>query len=499
MPFDPTAIQLARTPQKVVAKVKTGQQGPLTPKRQRAISTRGGLPGFPLTPQATYETFEEMSKNPTLFLAKTIVTAPVRRNNWTWCKSKKCPAQWYNLAKDNLDPLRMSTVRDGLRALEMEMAAFELVWTRKNNATWLQRLKPLAEYPQTTILTDGGGNVIGLENKSKGINGKEGKEVKLDNDSCFIYRHEPTVLRPYGFSRYENCLKDWARSEHIGEKLAQYLGKISGIIVQCHYPDGTGLDANGAPRPNFWLAEDLLEQVAVGRSVAIPNKFASFLGGDDGMGPTQASMEKALAAAGKSDWVLSAFDPGGTDYSKGFLDTLAYYDKRMFRGWGRGERSGIEAESGGMGTSDAGTHTDTGLLDAELIDQDFAAAFSKGVIDKLLVQNFGDNAAGAVWVEPTPLVDTTVQTASALLTAAMASPFTAPLVAKIIDWGQIGENAGVPLVKDVAGAIASVQNATQNAAADPAAAGEVQDLMRQMRAEIQKLSRGLAVSGNGRH
>jgi len=494
MPFVGQNTFLARD----TGAAKTGQQGPLTPRRQRAISSRSNLPGFPLIPPATYETFEEMSKAPTLFLAKTIVTAPVRRNNWTWCQSKKCPQKWADLCKDNLDPLRMAAVRDGLRALEFEMAAFELVWTRKNGLTWLQRLKPLAEYPHTKILTDDGGNVIGLDNKSKGSEGKEGKEVKLSNDNCFIYRNEPTVLRPYGYSRYENCLPDWSRSKHLGEKLAQYLGKIAGIIVQCHYPDGTGKDASGADRPNFWLAEELLENVAVGRSVAIPNKFASFLAGDDGMGPTPASMERALAAAGKSDWVLSAFDPGGTDYSKGFLDTLAYYDKLMFRGWGRGERSGLEADKGGIGTSDAGTHTDTGLLDAELIDQDFCAAFSKGVIDKLLTQNFGDNAAGAVWVEPSPLVDTTVQTASALLTTAMASPLIAPLVSKIIDWGQVGENADVPLVNDVAGAIASVQNAAQNAAADPNASAEVQSMMRKMNDEIKLMRREWA-SGNGRH
>lgn len=497
MPFIGQNTFLARDTS--APKAQTGQQGPSRPRRRDGIiSARSELPGFPLVPPATYETFEMMSQNPTLYLAKVNVTSAVRRNTWTWCQKKATPKQWFNLAKDNLDPLRMSAVRDGLRALEFEMSAFEIVWMRKAGATQVQRLKPLADFPATTLTVDGGGNVIGLENKSKAHDGQPSKTVKLKSRDCFIYRNEPTVLRPYGYSRYENCLKDWSRSESIGERLAQYLGKIAGIVLQCHYPDGTGLDANGAPRPNYWLAEDLLQQVSAGRSVAVPNKFASFLGGDENGMITPAILEKALASAGKSDWVLSAFDPGGTDHSKGFLDTLAYYDKRMFRGWGRGERSGLEATAGGIGTSDSGTHTDTGMLDSELIDQDFAAAFSTGVIDKLLVQNYGDNAAGAVWVEPAPLNDNTVEAANTLLTASLASPIIAPVLMKIVDWAQVGEDASVPMVKNVQAALTAAMNAAANAAADPNASAEIGEMMRQMNKEIMRMSRGMAGS-NGRH
>jgi hypothetical protein len=476
--------QLAKPP-----KAQTGQQGPTTPKRRGGTiaTARSELPGFPLTPPATYDTFEEMSKNPTLFLAKTITTAPVRRNNWVWKSKDGTPAKVVDLLKDNLDPLRMAIVRDGLRALEFEAAFFEIIYKRQDGATVVDRFKPLAEYPSTQILTDGGGNVTGLLNKSKTVDGKEGKEVKLNNNECFIYRNEPTVRRPYGFSRYENCLKDYGRSEHIGEKLAQYISKIAGIVVQCHYPDGTGLDANGAARPNFWLAQDVLDAVSAGRSVAFVNKFASFLSGDEKGMITPVAMEKALASAGKSDWVLSAFDPGGTDYTAGFLNTLAYYDKRMFRGWGRGERSGLEADSGGIGTSDAGTHTDTGMLDSELIDQDFCAAFSIGVIDKVAVQNFGPKAAGAVWVEPAPLVDTTVDAAVKLIDIALASPILAPIVSKIVDWEKVGQTASVPLVDDAAGALANAMNAADAAQQNPDAMGQIQNYKRQMDKEILTL------------
>lgn len=478
MPFVGNNLFLARDSGD--PKAKTGQQGPSKPQRNRVMSGRSDLPGFPLNPAATYETFDEMDHDNTIFLVKNIVTAPVRRNTWNWQKKKGTNQKWLDFCKETLDPLRMAAVRDGLRALSFESSFFELIAGRVEGKTTVVRMKQLADYPQTTIWADDGGNILGLENKGANHDGIEGKKVKLKNRDCFIYRNEPTVRRPYGQSRNENVIKDWARSEHIGENLAQYLGKVAGIVIQCHYPDGTGLDANGAPRPNFWLAEDLLREVGAGRSVAIPNKFASFLGGDENGMITPAILEKALASAGKSDWVLSAFDPGGTDFTKGFLDALAYYDKRIFRGWGRGERSGLEATAGGMGTSDAGTHTDTGMLDSELIDQDFAAAFSKGVIDKVLMENWGPQAAGQVWVEPAPLVDTTVDVAQKLLNVAMGSPVLAEVVGSMLDWDKIAEDASVPLATHLNTAFAKAMAATKAAAANPKTSGAVKDQVQQM-------------------
>jgi hypothetical protein len=474
----------------VVAKPKTGPQSAgVRPTPNGGIAYGSGqMSGFPLVPPGNYNTYELMSSNPTLVLVRSIVGAPIRRNTWTWLKKKETPQQWLNFCHDTCNRLRTQYVRDALRSLEYEMAAFEIIWARANGMTVIDRLKVLADYPRTKILTDDGGNITGLENKGYNRNWNDSTPTVLKPPNFVLYRNDPTVKFFYGQSRYEGCRVDWSNSTAVSDKLAKYLGKIAGIVLQCHYPDGNGLDASGASRPNFWLAEDLLYNVGEGRSVALPNKFASFLSGDSNL-VTSANLEKALASAGKSDWVLSAFDPGGTDYSNGFLATLAYYDKRMFRGFGRAERTGLEATSGGIGQSDAGTHSDTGLLDSELIDDDLAIEFSQQAIDAVLVQNYGPNAKGAVWVEPAPLNDTTVQTATALLTAAMTSPVLVNLVAPLLDWNKMIEDASMPLATSVMQAVSKAILAAAAAAKMPQAQAGVQDQMDEMR----------RMTSNGRH
>src|ERR1019366_10568860 len=130
----------------------------------------------------------------------------------------------------------------------------------------------------------------------------------------------------------------------------------------------------------------------MGKSVRFPNRFASI---DD---PTTAA-----DLAGKSQWVLSQFDPGGTDYSPGLVATLGYYDKLLFRGWLRPERVGLEASHGTR--ADAETHSESSVLDSEIVDRDFAGQFNRGVVDDVLTLNFGPQARGAVWVEPSPISD----------------------------------------------------------------------------------------------
>lgn len=471
----------------VAARPKTGAQGPATrvvPNGGIAYG-RGQMPGFPLVPPGNYDTYELMSHNPTLTLVRSIVGAPIRRNSWTWMKKKETPKQWLDFCRDSLDKLRTQYIRDALRSLEFETTFFETIWARQNGQTVIDRFKLLADYPHTKILTDDGGNITGILNKAYARDGTQSKIATLNLNNCLVYRNDPTPKYGYGQSRYEGCRKDWSCAEAVSEKLAQYLGKIAGIVLQCHYPDGTGLDASGAARPNFWLAEDLLENVAAGRSVAMPNKFASFLSGDNGM-LTPANIEKALAAAGKSDWVLSAFDPGGADYTNGFLATLAYYDKRMFRGFGRAERTGLEATAGGIGQSDAGTHTDSGLLDSELIDQDVAIEFSKQAVDRQLVQNFGPAAAGAVWVEPAPLNDTTVQSASALLMAAIGNPILVSIIGPLINWDKVIEDSSMPLATAAMQAVTTGMLAAAKAAANPAAQQGVGEQMDEMRRALSK-------------
>jgi hypothetical protein len=79
----------------------------------------------------------------------------------------------------------------------------------------------------------------------------------------------------------------------------------------------------------------VLDAVSAGKSVMFPNGFAD-----------TSDIRMAYDLAGKSQWNLSSFDPGGADHAPGMKAILEYYDALLFRGWLRSERVGLQSQHG---------------------------------------------------------------------------------------------------------------------------------------------------------
>jgi hypothetical protein len=394
--------------------------------------TRSGLPGFSagglaaFLPAAsgTYETYRRISAHPTAALVWSIVTAPIVANSWRWKKTREnAPDEWLNFAQQTIEPLRQSLVRDSLRALEFGWAGFEKVWHVRRGRRVLTKLKPLL-WDCTEILVDEHGNPAGLINRPPGQ-----APTILTQGKYFLYTCDAEAGNPYGRSRHENIRQVWAECEQIRQRLAQYLRKVSGIVVQLHYPEGTSRDSAGAERPNQWLGQQVLDAVSAGKSVMFPNGFAA---GED--------LRGAFDLAGKSSWQLSAFESSGADHAPGMKEVLEYYDALIFRGWMRPERTGLESRHGSR--ADAKQHTDTATLDSELIDRDLAEAINRDVVDEVLAFNFGPSARGAVAIEPAPIETDWVDALRVILGKLIASK-DADAGAKI-DVGALLDQLAVP-------------------------------------------------------
>jgi hypothetical protein len=384
-----------------------------------------GVPGFAPPEAGTFSVYRRISSHPTVALVMRMVTAPIVANDWGWMKKPDVPEAWLTFARDMLQPMRSKVLTDGLRALMFGFSPFEKVWTTENGRVVLSRLKPML--PEITqVLTDSQGNFKGLRNTPP-----QGKPRDIPADKAFIYSYDAECGNYYGRSRHENIRVYWCQAMQIAERMAQYQKKISGVTVQLHYPEGTSRDASGAERSNDWIAQQILEAVSMGKSVRFPNLFASI-------------EDPATAAdlAGKSQWVLSQFDPGGTDYSPGLLNSLAYYDKQLFRGWLRPERVGLDTQHGSR--ADSEQHSQSSIVDSELIDQDFASAFNSQVVDQVLTLNFGPEAKGAVWVEPSPISDAQTETNKAVLTAMLGNSQIGPGIAGRIDTAALLDDLDVP-------------------------------------------------------
>jgi len=389
-------------------------------------SSAAGLAGFFTAAPGTYQTYRQISAHPTNALVRGIVAAPIVANSWRW---KKCrpdvPEEWVDFAQEVFGPLRQALVRDALRALEFGWAGFEKIWEIQNGRRILARLKPLL-WDCTDILLDEHGNPAGLLNRPPGS-----APVVLTTGKYFLYSYDGEAANPYGRSRHENVRQAWSESEQIRQRLAQYMKKVSGIVVQLHYPEGTSRDTAGAERPNQWLGQQVLDSVSAGRSVMFPNGFAS-----------TSDPRMAYELAGKSPWQLSTLEAQGADHAPGMKLVLEYYDALIFRGWLRPERTGLESRYGSK--ADAQTHTDTATLDSELIDRDIADAVTRDVVDELLVLNFGRRARGAVAIEPAPIETDSLGVLRGVLDALIAKDGAE--AAGKIDVGGLLDQLSVPRV-----------------------------------------------------
>lgn len=405
--------------------------------------SHSGFPGVAsvslggLAPPAAgnYATYRRMNAHPTIALARSIVLSPVYRNGWDWKLRPDAPRQWLDFAQSVIAPLRPRLVRDALRALDYGWFGGEIVWEERGGRLCIARVKPLLP-DVTTILADDGGTFAGLENRA---GNSPPITLHAAESKAFLFTYDGEADDLYGRSRHENVRhQSWGPSLQVGEKLGQYLKKVAGLVIQLHYPQGTSRDAAGAERSNDFLAQQILDAVSQGRSVRLPNLFASVVA--DGSDPR--ALESAAGLAGKSQWVLSAFEAGAADHAGGLLSTLEYLDKLMFRGWLRPERAGLESSHGAR--ADAQVHTDTGMLDSELIDLDLAYAVNQQLVNPLLAVNFGPAALNAVTIEPNPLADDSAQTNRAVIAAMLANPQLGPQVAAKIDVNALLADLAVP-------------------------------------------------------
>ena len=432
-------------------KPQTGQiTGPqfAPPSASPFGSCPANIPGFGAMQSGTYDIYRKISGHPTVAEVMAIVKAPIMVNTWTWHKRPDAPEFWRTFIEQNIDPLRTAVLKDALRALEFGCWKFEKVYAEQSGQLVLCKLKSLAVDPQfTRICVDPStGDFLGLEQT-----GGDGNPIWLPTNKCFLYTYDGEPGQYHGRSRHENIRKDYFRYEEVAQRLAQYLRKVAGIIVQLHYSDGTSKTASGADFPNDWIAQQILDAVSEGRSIRFQNLFSTIASSGD-LRP--ADMEIAAHLAGESQWKLSAIDVGsGADHAHGLLDALAYYDKLLFRGWQRSERVGLEAQTSAS-RADSRTHSDTGLIDSQLIEADFVQTFCRQVVDDLLVLNFGQNARGAVWPEPNTIAGDMTNQAQALVAEGLRNPAVFQALAAKIDWDALLSSAGVPAEKTRRGAVA---------------------------------------------
>lgn len=360
--------------------------------------------GRPVILPGTYATYRAMIRQPTIALGLAAANAPVKAAAWSWQSkeppeladgeepdpgAKYAPDGALDYLRDLIDPAQPFIVRECLRSRVFGFQAFEKVFREGGE---FQKLKPLL--PELTVIrySEATGAFAGLRNLAgkRTDGGRPGTVLSLE--SCFLFTHDKEGDDHYGMPLLENSREAFSYWLASVDNKFRAQRKISGVIVQLHYPPGKSL-VNGVLKDNSEIAQEVLQNVGKTNSVAMPNNWAA---------EDRGAM--ADTNGGKPQWILSTVDAGeGGSGLDAISNDAKYWDVMMLRGLLVPERAVTEGQFGTKAEAEA--HGDILLTVGQELADDIARAVNWHLIDHLLALRYGEDARGTVWVEPTPLTD----------------------------------------------------------------------------------------------
>lgn len=369
---------MAKVQTKEPRKPKTGEQT----KRQIPVSNVAGMvstmTGFGQAPRGSYKTYRQMRANPTVALARAVAFAPIRTASWSIVADDDVPDDYVEFIEKQVKSFWPSFIKSVLFSLDYGWMPFEKVWAVVENRLVYEKIKPLLVDKTIPMVDKDTGRDAGLRQL----------DVNLPPENCFTYTYDKEFDNIFGRPRHENIRTSaWNQWQEISENRGKYAKKTSGIIPMVEYPEGTGRDAAGIEKPNFELAKNVLENLGRGNGVAMPNTMAAFAG-DLARSGIDISKLKA--------WHIS-FLEGKGNHARGYSDTLRHLESLLMRGWLVPERTATEGQFGTKAESE--TQSEIALIIADLDFLDIIAETNIGLINPLVIYNFGSRYKDKIRLE----------------------------------------------------------------------------------------------------
>lgn len=390
------------------------------------------FPGWLNPYYGSYEVYRWMLQHPTIRHARSEVTSRIIASTWGYEADDGVPEEAVKFIEECFDNIRRRLVEDVLRALDFGHACFEPVWKIEDGKYCPDYFKPLS-VDYTTIVADDGGRFTGFDTSLKPGTKKDGPDLRADRLKAWLYTYDGESGNLYGRSRLENIRATaWTGWLQCAQQLMSIGVKLGGRQAYAMVPSGSYvIDATGATRTFAQDAADALNAFAEGKSPVLTNLSAEV---DD--------PELAAKLATASLTTFETIDFGSYSPSiAGLLDQLRHYEELIFEGWLRSPRTGMESKHGSR--ADAEQHTDTGVVDSELIDDDIAQQLQP-IVDAVATLNFG-LAPNSISIKPAPLISSKTQTHKDLLTAMLADPTLSESLARVIDVPKVLEGLDIPV------------------------------------------------------
>src|SRR5574343_1237733 len=392
---------------------------------QSVASSLGGAFSAASSP-ATYATYREMRRHPTIALARALAVAPIVAARWSVAADKDAPDGAADLITSQFLPIREPLVEQAmLGGCDFGHQPWEKVLgLNPDGYQVIRRFKPLLQ-DITEILTDKPtGAYTGFrQNKS---------DVPLANCLLISFRVEGTDWR--GQSLLENARSTWTEWREANGGAARYDKKIAGSHFMIRFPIGRSRDINGAYQDNRDLATWILAALESSGSVAFPDEMASYMEG---------------LAQNNSSWRIELLSDS-TPRQPSFIERLNYLDKLLVRAILVPERAVLEGEHGTL--AEATAHADAALQHAELQHRHVTRMVNWHAVDQVLWLNYGDEARGKVRLEAAPIIDEKLSFLREVYRSILANPSGFLEEFGMLDTDSLKDAIGVPKSDMVAAA-----------------------------------------------
>lgn len=411
-----------------------------------------GFPGYEWAYTGSPLTYRWMLQHPVLRLVRSIAVGSIVSSTWEYEKSEETvPDERVEFVKYVFDRIRTHLLNDFfVRGRDFGWAPGEIIWgtetVRGKIQQIIQRIKPLSQ-EQTDVLEDGYGNFTGLRNY---VSSPDAAFADLAAPyKAWKYTYDSEAGYHYGRSWLENtratAWKDWLDCL---QQLQRLGSKITGIVTVVTSPAGTfptgRVGADG--KPEYVSYKENAEIVIRALANGSPGAWMPALGiAVDPKGNVEAN--KVLSQlAGKPLINVDTKDFGSNSPAiLGILERMKHDEELMFGGGLRPSRSGLEGQHGTK--AEAEVHTDTGTMNSENDDKEFAVQVQP-LIDAVLAVNVSEKARGTVRISCPSLVDRKTSVLKSLILAGMNVPVIAGEVMATLDVTSALKFLGLRTLKD---------------------------------------------------
>lgn len=363
---------------------KAVEPGEITPSQVDYIISSDALSNPNLTSSVSYATYRAIRKDPTIALARALITATVLSGKWSVEAEENIDDEIVEFIKTTVVPLRDSMMLNAIMfgAIDFGWQAFEKVFEKVKDRVVLKKLKPLLHDISEILVEDKTGAFAGIRQNDTTL-------VQLDmlTDKIFHVAFQVEGSNWYGQPLLENSRASYDSWTEANTGAKTYDKKVAGSHFVVYYPPGSSI-IDGVSTPNSTVAKQLLTALENSGSIVVPRIVTAFI--------------DKINDSAEQGWNIDILQDSGGKQPQ-FIERLRYLDSLKVRGLGVPERGILEGQFGTK--AESGEHGDMAVVNIQEMDRQVTTAMNVQVVDQLLALNFGPDLMGKVWLSAMPLID----------------------------------------------------------------------------------------------